>query len=116
METITEYFSSNPAAFTLLSIFIVIVVLYSIVQKMIKFAIIFVFVVLLAGGVYLFKDPASMPEKIKQSVEMFKNGGSEIGDKFSNLWSDTKNLAGKMKKVPGDINKLLDTSKEEAGK
>ena len=116
MEAIADYFAANPAAFTLLAILVAIVILYSIIQKMIKLAIVVIFLVLISGGVYFFKDPGSMPDKIKQSVDTFKNGSEAISDKFSNLWSDTKELGGKMKKVPGDINKLLDTSKEEAGK
>jgi hypothetical protein len=116
METIMDYFKANPAAFTLLSLAVVIVVLYSILQKMIKLAIVVVFLVLISGGVYFFKDPGTIPDKIKTSVETFKNGSEAISDKFSNLWSDMKDLGGKMKKVPGDLNKMLDTSKEQAGK
>jgi hypothetical protein len=116
MEVISDYFASNPAAFTLLAIAIIVVILYSILKKLIKFAVVVVFIVLLLGGIYLFKDPASMPGKIKNSVETLKAGGEQIKDKFANLWADTKDLAGKAKKVPGDINKLLDTSKEQAGK
>ncbi len=116
MEAISDYFASNPAAFTLLAIFIVVMILYSIAKKMIKFAIVVVFLVLLFGGIYLFKDPAGMPGKIKNSVETLKAGGGQIKDKFTNLWEDTKDLAGKAKKVPGDINKMLDTSNEQAGK
>jgi len=116
MDTISEFFASNPAVFTMLAIFIAVMILYSLIQKMIKFAIIVVMIVLLSGGVYLFKDPAGMPEKIKQSIETFKNGSDQIVDKFSSLWDDTRELAGKAKKMPGDINKMLDASKEEAGK
>lgn len=116
MEAISDYFASNPAAFTLLALFVVIVVLYSIVQKMIKLAIVVAFVILLSGGVFLFKDPGSMPDKIKQSVATFKEGSAAISDKFRSLWSDTKELGGKMKKVPGDLNKMLDASKESTGK
>ena len=105
MEAISDYFATNPAAFTLLAIFIVVLIAYFILQKFIKFAIVFVFIILLAGGIYLFKDPASMPGKIKSSVETLKAGGEQIGEKFSNFWQDTKELAGKAKKVPGDINK-----------
>ena len=116
MEAISDFFASNPAAFTLLAILVAVVVLYSIIKKMIKLAIVILFIVLVFGGVYFFKDPGGMPDKIKQSVATFKAGSEAISDKFSSLWSDTKELGGKMKKVPGDINKMLDASKEEAGK
>lgn len=116
MEAISDYFASNPAAFTMLAIFIALFVLYSIFQKMLKLAIVVIFVVLVVGGVYFFKDPGSMPDKIKQTVTTFKDGSQAISDKFTSLWSDSKELAGKMKKAPSDINKMLDASKEQVGK
>jgi hypothetical protein len=116
MESISAYFSAHPAAITLLTIFVVVIILYFILKKFIKLTIIVVFIIFLVGGVHLFKDPATMPDKIKKSVETLKTGGEQIGDKLSNFWKDTKNLAGKAKKVPGDINKLLNTTKEDVGK
>lgn len=116
MESFTSYFSTNPAAFTLLTIFVVIMILYFIIKKFIKLTIVLLFIILLVGGVYLFKDPATMPGKIKQSIETLKSGGEQIGEKFSNFWKDTKDLAGKAKKVPGDLNKMLDASKKDADK
>ena len=116
MEAVSSYFSANPAAATLLTIFVVIMVLFFILKKFIKLTIVLLFIILLVGGVYLFKDPASMPDKIKQSVETLKSGGEQIGDKFSNFLQDTKNLAGKAKKVPGDLDKMLDTADEDVKK
>ncbi|MHB8137179.1 MAG: hypothetical protein ACYDGO_02165 [Smithellaceae bacterium] len=116
MESVSAYFLANPAAFTLLAIFVVVLILYFILSKLIKLAIVFLIVVLLVGGAYLFKDPSTTSDKIKQSVETFKTGGGAIGDKFSHFWQDTKELAGKAKKVPGEINKLLDTADEDVKK
>ena len=120
MESISSYLAANPTVFTLLTIFSVILILYFILSKFIKLAIILLVVIQLFGGVSFFKDPAPMPEKIKQSVQTFKTGGEQVWDKFSSLWRDTKSLADKAKKAPGDINKLLDPSKDppkkDAGK
>jgi len=116
MESVSAYFSTNPAAATMLTIFIVIMILYFILKKFIKLTIVLLFIILLVGGVYLFKDPATMPGKIQQSIETLKSGGEQIGDKFSSFWKDTKDLAGKAKKVPGDLNKMLDASKKDADK
>ncbi|MFO7569979.1 MAG: hypothetical protein R6W75_09295 [Smithellaceae bacterium] len=116
MEAISSYFAANPAVVTLLAIFLFLFILYTILKKFIKFAVVLIFVVLLVGGIYLFKDPASMPEKIRTGVETLKAGGEQIGDKFSNFWQDTKELFNKGKKVPGDINRMLDVSRETVGK
>jgi len=116
MESISAYFAAHPTVFTLLTIFAVIMILYFIFSKFVKLAIVLLIVILLVGGVNFFKDPASMPDKIKQSVQTFKTGGEEVWDKFSSLWRDTKSIADKARKAPGDINKLLDTAKKDAGK
>jgi hypothetical protein len=116
METVGAYFQANPAAFTMLAIFLVVMILYFILSKLMKLAVIVILVILLGGGAYLFKDPASMPDKIKKSIETFKAGGGEIGNKLSRFWQDTREIGGKVAKFPGEINKQLDSSKEEAGK
>jgi len=116
MESISSYFTAHPTVFTLLAIFAVIMIMYFILSKFIKLTVILLIIILLIGGVNFFKDPASMPDKIKQSFQTFKTGGEQVWDKFSSLWRDTKSMADKAKKAPGDINKLLDTAKENVGK
>jgi peptidoglycan hydrolase CwlO-like protein len=116
METISSFFSANPAAATLLAAVIVIMLAYFILKKLLKLAIVLIFVILLAGGIYFFKDPTATPEKIKNSVETLKTGSGQIKDKLSNLWTDTKELAGKAKEVPGDVNDMLDTARKDVEK
>lgn len=116
METVGAYFQANPAAFTMLAIFLVVMILYFILSKLVKLAIIVFLVVLLGGGAYLFKDPTSMPDKIKISIETFKAGGEAIGNKLSRFWQDTAEIGGKIAEFPREINKQLDSSKDKAGK
>ncbi|MDD4356387.1 MAG: hypothetical protein BWX99_00222 [Deltaproteobacteria bacterium ADurb.Bin151] len=116
MESVGAYFQANPAAFTLLAISLVVLILYFILSKLVKLAVIVLLVILLGGGAYLFKDPASMPDKIKKSVKTFKSGSEVIGDKLSRFWQDTKEIGGQVTKFPGEINKMLNSSKDEAGK
>ncbi|MEN6639469.1 MAG: hypothetical protein ABFC95_09760 [Smithella sp.] len=112
MESLSSYFTANPANFTLLAILFAIVILYFILKKFIKLTVILLIVLLLAGGVNLLKDPASMPGKIKTTVQTFVAGGEQMWDKFSSLWRDTKDLADKAKRTPGEINKLLNAANE----
>lgn len=112
MESLSSYFTANPVNFTLLAILFAIVLLYFILRKFIKLTVILLIVILLAGGVNLLKDPASMPGKIKTTVQTFVAGGEQMWDKFSSLWRDTKELADKAKKTPGEINKLLNAANE----
>jgi hypothetical protein len=112
MESLSSYFTANPANFTLLAILFAIVILYFILRKFIKLTVILLIVLLLAGGVNLLKDPASMPGKIKTTVQTFVAGGEQMWDKFSSLWRDTKDLADKARRTPGEINKLLNAANE----
>lgn len=112
MESLSSYFTANPANFTLPAILFAIVILYFILKKFIKLTVILLIVLLLAGGVNLLKDPASMPGKIKTTVQTFVAGGEQMWDKFSSLWRDTKDLADKARRTPGEINKLLNAANE----
>jgi len=116
MEAVTDYLTANPVVVTLLVLFIGLFLLYCVLKKFLKFTLVVIFVFLLIGGVYLFKDPGSAPDKIKNVAETIKAGGQQIAENFGNFWEDTKELAGKAKKVPGDINRMLDTAKDEVGK
>jgi len=116
MEAIAAFFAENPAVFTLLALIFVIVMLYFIFSKLIKLAVILMFVLLLVVGFQLVKDPGGMPEKIKKTVATFKSGGEQIKDKISSFWRDSKSIADKAKTMPKDVNKLLDAAKDEVSK
>jgi uncharacterized protein YoxC len=68
------------------------------------------------GGYHYFKEPDKTAEKIKQSIETFQAGTDEITDKCKNFYRDTKELFNKAKKVPGDINRLLQDQNGKASK
>ena len=108
MESVTAYFAANPESFTLFVILAVVMVLYFILSKFIKLTIAVVLIVFIVGGVNVLKDPAPMPEKIKKTAETFVTGGKQLMNRFGDFWRDSKEMAGEAKKLPGDINKLLD--------
>lgn len=74
------------------------------------------FVLLAAFGYYYFKEPSTVPEKIKESIETMKSGINDIEDKSKNFFTDSKNLYKKTKEAPGSVNKLLDGSNTELDK
>lgn len=116
MDALFGYFAAHPTVFTLLAIFMVIAILYFILSKFIKLAILLLIVILLAGGVNLLKDPASMPGKIKQNVQTFVTGGEQIWHKVSGLWKDASDIADRVKKAPEEINSSLKTAQDKTGK
>jgi hypothetical protein len=74
------------------------------------------FILLAAFGYYYFKDPGTMPDKVKESVETVKAGINELTDKSKSFYRDSKDLFKKTKEAPGDVNKLLKDSNKETEK
>ena len=116
MDEIVNYISAHPAVITMLVIFVVITLLYFILKQFIKLFMIALFILVAIGGYYYFKEPDKTAERIKLSMNTLQAGTDEIADKCKNFFRDTKELFGKAKKVPGDINKLLQDADEKAGK
>lgn len=116
MDAITDYISAHPAVITLLVVFVVIILLYFILKQFIKLLLVVLFILMAFGGYYYFKEPDKTAERIKQSVDTLQAGTDEITNKCKNFYRDTKELFNKGKKVPGDINRLLQDSNEKAGK
>jgi hypothetical protein len=108
MESIGAYFAANPDKFTMFAIFVVIMIVYFILSRFIKLTIAVIAIVLVVGGVNLFKNPAPLPEKIKKTAETFIAGGKQLTGRFGDFWKDSKEVASEAKKLPGDINQLLD--------
>ena len=116
MDEIVNYISAHPAVITLLVVVVVITLLYFILKPFIKLLLVALFVLMAVGGYYYFKEPDKTAQKVKISIDTLQAGTDEITDKCKNFYRDTKELFGKAKKVPGDINKLLQDADEKAGK
>jgi hypothetical protein len=116
MDTIISYISAHPAVLVISVILIIILLLHFIFKSLIKLVLVMLFIVLAAFGYYSFTDPAKMPEKVKESVEMMKSGINEIADKSKSFFTDSKDLFKKTKNAPGDVNKLLKASDKEVEK
>jgi len=100
MDAITGYIDAHPAVLIMIVIFVVIFILYFIFKKFIKFVLVLLFILLAAGGYYYFKDPATMPEKIKKSVDMMKSGINEVVDTSKRFIGTPRSYTKKAKKFP----------------
>jgi Ca2+/Na+ antiporter len=116
MDTIVNYISAHPSVITMFVIFVVIVILYFIFKQFIKLLLVALVILMAVSGYYYLKEPDKTAERIKQSIDTFQAGTDEITDKWKNFYRDTKELFNEAKKVPGDINRLLQDSNEKAGK
>jgi hypothetical protein len=116
MDEIVNYISAHPAVIALLVILVVITLLYFVLKQFFKLLLVALFVLMAVGGYYYFKEPDKTALRIKQSIDTLQSGTDEITDKCKNFYRDTRELFSKAKKVPGDINRLLQDSDEKAGK
>jgi hypothetical protein len=116
MDTIINYILAHPAVITLFVIFVVIIFLYFIFKQFIKLVVVMLVILMAAGGYFYLQEPDKTALRIKQSTDTLQAGMDEITNKCKNFYRDTKELFNKGKKVPGDINRLLQDSSEKAGK
>ena len=116
MDVITGYFSAHPGVFVIAVILIIIILLNLFFKNLIKLVLIMLFVLLAAFGYYYFKEPSTVPEKIKESIETMKSGINDIGDKSKTFFKDSKELYKKTKEAPGDVNRLLKDSDNNVDK
>jgi apolipoprotein N-acyltransferase len=116
MDVITGYISAHPSVLVIGVILIIILLMTFIFKSLIKLVLVMLFVLLAAFGYYYFTDPAKMPEKVKDSVEIMKAGVQELKDKSKSFVTDSKELFKKTKEATGNLNKLLKDSNKEAEK
>jgi hypothetical protein len=108
MESIAAYFTSNPEAFALFVILSVVMILYFILSKFIKLTIAAIVVFFIVGGINVFSDPAPMPVAMGKTADILIAGGKSLGNRLGDFWRDSKEMAGEAKKMPGEVNDLLD--------
>jgi len=112
MEAITGFITEHPSLMIMLLIFLTIMLLYFIFKKLIKMILILMLVLFAVGGFFIIKDP----NNIQKTIDLFNSGMTEIKEKTTGMYEDLKELFYKGKEMPGNINKMLEDSKEQVGK
>ncbi|HDQ03691.1 MAG TPA: hypothetical protein ENN23_03845 [Deltaproteobacteria bacterium] len=112
MNAVSGFISEHPAVLIMVIAFILIILLYFVFKKLIQVILVILLVVFAVGGFFFIKDP----ENIRKTVDTLSAGMSDISEKSKNMYTDLKDIFKKGKKVPGEINRMLDDSKEQAGK
>jgi hypothetical protein len=116
MDVITGYLSAHPAVFVIAVILIILMLLNFFFKSLIKLVLIMMFILLVAIGYYYFKDPSTVPEKIKASMETMQSGVNEIENKGKGFYDDSKDFYKKTKDDPESIGNMLEDSKKQVEK
>lgn len=112
MEAIIGIMSENPIA-SVLVIFFIIAFLIFITFKVMSKAVLLVFVIfLIAFGYYYYQDPDKVRDYCKSMLSVI----TELPDKRKTFLQDSKEVYTKTKDAPGQVNKMLDSSKKELNK
>jgi uncharacterized membrane protein len=112
MEALSNFISSNPIISVIIIVFITALILFFTFKSLSKLVMI-LFVIFLVGiGYYYFKDP----EGIREYCASTLSGITDISEKRKTFVEDSQEVFKRTKEAPGQVNKLLDTSRKELNK
>lgn len=110
MDTFTYYLSSHPALTVTIVILGIIMILHTIFKSLFKLVLVALLILSATVAYYYHKDPTM----VEESVQTVKSEITGMVDKSKSIRADTKELYHKSKQIPGQINKMLKASDEEA--
>lgn len=116
MDAMTGYISAHPAVLIVGVIVIILFILNFAIKNIMKLILIVLFVMMAAFGYYSLKESGTSMGILNESVEIVKSGIDEFKEKSKSFVKDSKDLYKKSKAAPGEVNKMLDNSKEETKK
>ena len=108
MEQLFHYLSTPSGI--LVAIFTALLILYFMLKKLIKLALLVVLIFLGIAGYHYFKDPATMPQKMQQTLQDTKSKTEGVVDKGKSAYKKGRELYDKGKELSKTIDKL--TGKE----
>jgi len=114
MDQFIQYLTSNQTAMTIVGV-LILFTFYLIFKKLVKLAL-FVLLILLGVGGYLYvKNPAKMSGSIKQSILQTREGTTNVIRKGKDAYKDGKALYEKSKRLPKEIEAVIDKAKGKKG-
>ena len=116
MEAITGYISDYPAILVIGVTLIIVLFLHFTIKSLLKLVLIMIIILFAVYGYYHFKDPESMTGKTTESKEIVQYLIDDVKSKSKTFFEDMKDIYRKGKNAPKEVDKLLDSSKEELDK
>jgi hypothetical protein len=112
MEALSSFVSSNPIISVIILVFVSALILFFTFKSLSKLVMIVFVIFLVVIGYYYFQDP----EKVRDSCTAVLSGITDISEKRKTFVEDSQEVINKAKEAPGQVNKLLDSSKKELNK
>lgn len=112
MEALSSFIASSPIISLVILVFVLTLILFFTFKSLSKLVMI-MFVIFLVGlGYYYYQDP----EKVRDSCVSMLSNVMDLSEKRKTFVQDSEDVLKKTKEAPGQVNKLLDTSKKELNK
>ena len=109
MELFFHYLSTPSGI--LVAILATLLILYFMLKKLVKLALFVVLILLGIAGYHYFKDPATMPQKMQQTLHDAKAKTEGIVEKGKSAYQKSRELYDKGKELTKNIDKF--TGKEQ---
>lgn len=106
MEQLT-HFLSTPAGI-LAALFGALLILYFILKKLVKLALVVVLILFCVAGYHYFKDPATMPQKMKKTLEDAKVKTESAVAKGKSAYRQGRQIYEKGKDLSRAVDKLTE--------
>jgi hypothetical protein len=111
MDDILQYLAAHPLAIMAL-LFAVFLFVYFLFKQFIKMVLGVVIILLALGGYFYFKDPDHVWQNMKATLQKAWTQTGKAVETGKGAYQEGKTLYEKGKKLPGDIKKALDKSRE----
>ena len=95
LNNFIEYLSGQPIALIAFSM-IVLIIVYFIVKKLLKLALIFGLVLIALFGFYYYKAPGEFPGDVKGTMQSVREKTGEIVEKGKTVYQKGKEIAGEV--------------------
>jgi hypothetical protein len=109
MEGISDFLLSNPIISIIGVIFVLTLIFFIIFKSMAKLIMIFFIIFLVMLGYYYYQDP----DKVRESCRALVSDITQLSGKRKTFIQDSEEVLKKAKDAPGQVNKMLDSSKKE---
>jgi membrane protein implicated in regulation of membrane protease activity len=110
MEQVFHYLST-PAGI-LVAIFGALLILYFMLKKLVKLALLVVLVLFGLAGYYYFQDPATMPQKMKQTLQGARARTESAVEKGKGAYRTGREIYDKGKELSQTLDKLKGTPQQ----
>lgn len=110
MDNFFHYLSTHPVAAMIVGV-IILFMIYFIIKKLLKVALIFGLILIAVSGYFYYKAPEKFPDNMKSSIGDVKDQTEKLTDKGKDVLHIGKDMIDKGKKLSDSVEKAMNNRK-----